>query len=81
MTSEEYELPPESEETETSKESEESELSEEEYGEEFSIQDLEFFIEVTESWENILSGKMSIKELSKAKRVKEKAKPRRRRRK
>jgi len=56
-------------------------FAEEEYGEEFSIQDLEFFIEITEFWENILGGKMSIKELIKAKKARVKPKPKRRKRK
>ena len=53
----------------------------EEHGEEFSIQDLEFFIKITEFWENILGGKMSIKELIKAKKARVKPKPKRRKRK
>jgi len=74
LTSETEELSEETERTRT-------EITEEEYGEEFSIQDLEFFIEITEFWENILGGKMSIKELIKAKKAKVKPKPKRRKRK
>ena len=76
-----------SEADEASEESEEKSVetfktaTEEEYGEEFSIQDLEFFIEITEFWENILGGKTSIKELIKAKKTRVKPKPKRRKRK
>ncbi len=58
-----------------------SEIVEEEYGEEFTIQDLEFFIEITELWENILHGKTPIKELIKARKIGVKVKPKRRKRK
>ena len=78
MTSETEEL---SEETERTRAEITEVIAEEEYGEEFSIQDLEFFIKITEFWENILGGKMSIKELIKAKKARVKPKPKRRKRK
>lgn len=69
------------EETEKTKVTETSEIVEEEYGEEFTIQDLEFFIEITELWESILHGKTPVKELIKAKKTGAKVKPKRRKRK
>lgn len=69
------------EETEKTKVTETSEIVEEEYGEEFTIQDLEFFIEITELWESILHGKTPVKELIKAKKMGAKVKPKRRKRK
>ena len=59
----------------------EEEVEEEEYSEELSIQDLEFFVEITELWEKMLRGEASINELTKLKRKKVKVKARRRRRK
>jgi len=60
---------------------EEEEVEEEEYSEELSIQDLEFFVEITEFWEKMLRGEASISELTKLERKKVKVKARRKRRK
>ena len=59
----------------------EEELEEEEYSEELSVQDLEFFVEITELWEKMLKGEASVSELTKLKRKKVKVKARRRKRK
>lgn len=58
-----------------------SEVVEEEYSEEFSVQDLEFFIEITEFWEKLLKGEVSPKDIVKIKKIEVKPRPKRRRRK
>ena len=70
-----------SEKTEEAATKEEEEIEEEEYSEELSIQDLEFFVEITEFWEKMLRGEASISELTKLERKKVKVKARRKRRK
>ncbi|MCD6114088.1 MAG: hypothetical protein J7J78_02175 [Thermoprotei archaeon] len=66
---------------ETATKEEEEVEEEEEYSEELSIQDLEFFVEITELWEKMLRGEASISELTKLERKKVKVKARRKRRK
>ena len=66
---------------ETATKEEEKEVEEEEYSEELSIQDLEFFVEITELWEKMLRGEASISEITKFERKKVKVKARRKRRK
>ena len=72
-----------SEETEetTTKEEGVEEEEEEEFGEELSIQDLEFFIEITELWEKMLREEASLNELTKLGRREVKARARRKRKK
>jgi len=58
---------------------EEIEEEEEEFSEELSVQDLEFFVEITELWEKMLRGEASLNELTKLEQRKVKVRARRRR--
>ncbi len=67
------------EKTEEAPVKEEEIVEEEEYGEELSVQDLEFFVEITELWEKMLRGEATLQDITKLERKKIKVKARRKR--
>ncbi len=67
------------EKTEEAPVKEEEIVEEEEYSEELSVQDLEFFVEITELWEKMLRGEATLQDIAKLERKKIRVRARKKR--